>query len=355
MSTAEAGLRIARPTLLIGGEEKPQVGAGLLGLLIAENTSGLYRCEARIGNWGAVNNTIDFLYFDRATIDFGKDFEVQFDGDTLFKGKIMGIEAEFPEGAPPEIRVLAEDRFQDLRMTRRTRAFADMSDSDIFTQIAGDHNLTPDISITGPSHNILAQVNQSDLAFMRERARVVGAELWIEGGSLHAKSRSDRAGEVVDLSHGGQLREFRVLADLAGQRTSVTVSGWDVSAKDALSYEATESAISSELNGDRSGVSILQSALGARKETVAHTVPLSSAEAQSYAEAFFKMSSRRFVVGRGVAETSSKLRVGAFVNLARLGPMFTGKYYLSEVRHLFDGMKGVRTEFTAERPGIGRN
>lgn len=267
----------------------------------------------------------------------------------------MGIEAAFPEGAPPEINILAEDRFQDLRMTRRTRTFDDSSDSDALTQIANDHGLTPDISIDGPSYKVLAQVNQSDLAFMRERTRAIGAELWIEDRTLHAASRSDRAGETIELSHGAQLREFSALADLAGQRTSVTVSGWDVSAKDTLSYEADDSVIGSELNGDTSGVSILSSALGDRKETLAHTMPLTSNEAQSYAEAFFRMSCRRFVVGRGVAETSSSLRVGTFVNLKKLGPLFSGKYYLAEVRHVFDSAKGIRTEFTAERPGIGSN
>ena len=112
--------------------------------------------------------------------------------------------------------------------------------------------------------------------------------------------------------------------------------------------------MSSELNGDTSGVSILQSAFGARKEALAHAVPLNSGEAQSLAEAYFKLSARRFVVGRGSADTDPKLRVGAQVNIQNVGPLFSGKYYLTEVRQLFDLAQGLRTEFTAERPGIGR-
>jgi hypothetical protein len=66
------------------------------------------------------------------------------------------------------------------------------------------------------------------------------------------------------------------------------------------------------------------------------------------------MSARRFVVGHGTAETSSDLRVGSYVDLKGLGPLFSGKYYLSEVRHLFDNRNGLRSEFTAERPGLGQ-
>lgn len=347
------GLVSSRPAIHVGGKENPRLGVDLNGLVISENTSGLYRCEASFNNWGDINNTIDYLYFDRRTLDFGKDLEIKRGDNTLFKGKIMAIEANYAAGQAPQISVLAEDRFQDLRMTRRTRTFADVTDADVFNQIANDHGLSPSVNVNGPTYKVLAQVNQSDLAFMRERARAIDAEVWMEGSTLNAKTRSNRNGGNLQLTRGSDLRDFKVLADLASQRTSVAVNGWDVSSKSGLQFEATESAISPELNGDRSGISILQSALGQRKEALAHTVPLNSQEAQSVAEAFFKMSARRFVVGRGVAETSSKLRVGTTVELRNLGPLFNGKYYVTEVVHLFDSMKGLRTEFCAERPGIG--
>jgi phage protein D len=337
----------------VGGEEIPKLRTDLNSLLIAENTSGLYRCEASFCNWGEVNQSADFLYFDRRTLDFGKTLEIKRGDSTLFNGKIMALEAHYPPQQTPQISVLAEDRFQDLRMTRRTRTFENVTDSDVFNQIANDHGLSPTVDVNGPTYKVLAQVNQSDLAFMRERARKIDAELWMSGNTLNARTRSNRNGGNLQLTRGSDLREFRVLADLATQRTSVTVNGWDVSGKTGLQFEATASAISSELNGDSSGISILQSAVGRRKEALVHTVPLNSQEAQAVAESYFKMSARRFVVGRGIAETSGSLRAGAKVELLNLGPLFSGKYYVTEVVHLFDSRKGLRTEFCAERPGIG--
>src|SRR5439155_14230171 len=157
-------------------------------------------------------------------------------------------------------------------------------------------------------------------------------EIWMSGNTLNAKSHNSRGDQSLKMSYGNELREFTVLADLAMQRTSVAVNGWDVSSKSALQYEATDTAISSELNGDTSGVSILQSALGERKEALAHTVPLNHDEAQHEAETFFKMSARRFVVGRGVAATKASLRVGTKLDLQGLGPLFNGKYYAVEVK-----------------------
>src|SRR5207248_2859201 len=212
--------------------------------------SGLYRCEAHFGNWGPTNGDPGFLYFDRRMLEFGKALQVKLGDDAIFDGRVMAIEASFPEGQPPQIGALAEDRFQDLRMTRRTRTFSDMSDSDVINQIANDHGLTPDVRVTGPNHKVLAQVNQSDLALMGARARTMDAELWVDGRTLHAQTHTSRNAGTVRLAHGNELREFTVLADLAEQRTSVTVSGWDVASKAGLRYEASDSIVTSELNGD---------------------------------------------------------------------------------------------------------
>lgn len=353
-SSTAAGLRVSRPTISIAGTDDAGLSQGLLQLSIHESVQGLYRCEARFGNWGPKNNSIGHLYFDRKKIDFGKVFQVKVEQDKIVDGRISAIEATFPEGSPPEISVLVEDRFEDLRMTRRTRTFDEMSDSDVMSKIANDHGLQPSINVPGPTYKVLAQVNQSDLAFLRERARSIDAEIWMDDRNLNAKPRSSRNGGTVEMTLGGDLFQFTAMSDLAGQRTSVAVSGWDVPGKSALKYEANDSAISNELNGDTSGVSILQSAFGDRKENLAHTVPTNSQEAQSVAEAFFRMSARRFVVGRGVAQGNARLRVGTYVDLKGLGPLFEGKYYLAEVHHTFDAARGFRTEFTAERPGIGK-
>ena len=354
MADAATGIATARPAFKVGGEDKAFLAASLLGLVVHETVDGLFRCEATFGNWGNKDGQATFLYFDRAVFEFGRDLAIKVGDATIFDGRITALEAHFPEGRPAEIAVLAEDRFQDLRMTRRSRTFADQSDADVMSGIARDHGLTPQVNVTGPTHKVLAQVNQSDLAFLRERARAIGAELWMDGQTLHAETRAARSSASKRLAFGRELREFSALADLAGQRTSVTVGGWDVAGKSALSAQATDSAISGEVGGDESGVSILKSKLGDRKDAIAHGVPINQQEAQARADAYFRGIARRFVTAQGVAEPDPPLRVGASAELSGLGPLFSGKYYVAGVRHVFDGAKGLRTEFTAERPGLGR-
>jgi uncharacterized protein len=348
-----SGVRPARPSLEVGGRAEAQLTDALTSLLVEETIDGLYRCEVGLLNWGPTEGAVGFIHFDRRSLEFGKDLVVSYGSDSLFRGRITGIEGRFTEGRPPTVTVLAEDRLQDLRMARRTRTFADMSDATVMQQIAGDHGLTADVHVTGPTHKVLAQLNQSDLAFLRERARAVGAELRVSDRTLTVAPRQGGSA-ALRLGYGNELRRLEVLADLAHQRSSVDVTGWDVAGKAGLRESAGDSVVSGEVGGDESGASLLSTALGERKETVAHSVPLTSQEARARAEALFRERARRFVTGRGMANTDGRLRVGAFVKLEGLGPLFTGDFYVSEVRHVFDSAKGMRTEFTVERPGLGR-
>jgi uncharacterized protein len=351
----DAAVQSSRPTIVVDGRQSAALTGGQLRARVREDVHGLYDCELEIGNWGPDGGMEPtFLYFNRQLLDFGKPLALTVSDQPIFSGRITGIEARFPEGGAPTLTVLAEDRFQDLRMTRRTRTFTSVSDADVASQIAGDYGLTSEVGITGPTHKVLAQLNQSDLAFLRERARALDAELWVDGSTLSMQPRTKRVTAPLTLTYGKELREFRVLADLATQSTSVEVTGWDVSGKIAIDERADDSVLGAELSGGDSGPSVLQSAFGERKDSLASAVPQTGAEAQARASALLKRRARRFIVGIGTAQTQPGLRVGATVSLAGLGPLFTGSFYVSAVTHTFDGAGGLRTELTVERPGLGK-
>ena len=348
----------ARPKFFVDGEENTSLAEGLLSMHVEETSAGLCHCEAVLANWGPKDGTTTFLHFDRKVLDFGKKLRIEAGGGVgagqIFEGRVTAIEGRFLRERPHELLVLAEDRLQDLRMTRRTRTFDEASDASVFQQIASQHSLTADVDVSGPTHRVLAQVNQSDLAFLRERARAADAELWVSGDVLHAKARSRRNAGDVTLTLGRGLLECSVTADLAGQVSAFSVSGWDVAGKKAIAYKATDKALAAELNGDEGGSTLLASALGERAQQIVHLVPFTSTEAQALAEAQYRRVARRFVIGNGVAEGDARVRVGANLSLAGLGPLFDGKYYVTRARHLFESRSGLRTQFTAERPGIGR-
>ena len=357
------GVVTAEAAFEIDGEAQSRLNSGLLSLVVEESTEGLYRAEARFGNWGSRGGRMDYLYFDRTLLDFGRELAVTMGSgeaeDEIFRGVISAIEGHYLPGEPPQLVVLAEDAAQSLRLTRRTRTFEDVTDAEVFEQIANEHSLRPNIDLSGPRHKVIAQLNQSNLAFIRERGRRLAAEVWVAGDGLFVQSRTQRqqSGEDLTLQFGRGLMEFSVTADTANQYTGVVVSGWDIYAKDTIQHTAEDNVLGSELNGDQSGASIVDAAFGARPDRIARQVPLTTEEAQAMAEAAFRAQARRFVVGAGLARGDARIRVGRAIRLQGLGPMFNGTYYVTEARHIFSRQPGggYSTEFVVERPGLGRS
>lgn len=248
----------ARPSIRVDSQIEAALGEEhLTRLLVEETTLGLFRCEASFLCWGPRGEGEGLLFFDRSLLDFGKPFAVEFgppgNSSAVFAGRITGMEAHFPQDRPPELTILAEDRFQDLRMERRTRSFEDASDEDVIRAVASAHGLTAEVDVEGPTYRVLTQVNQSDLAFLRERAAAIDAELWIDNRTLYAQMRSRRNAGPAAFAYGRNLLEFSVLADLAHQRSAVHVCGWDIGAKRAIDERADAAAVSGELGGLRGG------------------------------------------------------------------------------------------------------
>lgn len=344
-------MRPARPTIEIDGTRIDKLESALITMELADSVEGMARAELVFGNWGG-GDTPGFQHFDRRTIEFGKPIKVKLGDDLLFEGKISAITADFADGAPPTIGVLAEDRLQDLRMTRRTRTFERASIVDVARKIASDHGLSPRIDAQGASQLCIAQVNQSDLALLHDLARREDALVWVQGTDLHLAKL--RPAEKVELRWAGSLREFHVEADLASQRTAMVASGWNVADKAVAKHKATDSTVSSETGSTDGGAKILKSAFGERVDTIAHSLPRNDAEARAVAEASFRHMARRFVTGEGVAETKATLRVGATLALTGLGKLFDGDYRATAVTHRFDQAMGMRSEFRCERAGLGR-
>lgn len=344
-------MRPARPTIEIDGTRADTLESALMTMELGDAVEGMARAELTFGNWGG-GDTPGFQHFDRTTIEFGKALKVKLGDDVLFEGRISAITADFPDGGPPTIGLLAEDRLQDLRMTRRTRIFEQKSFADVARTIAADHGLTPQIDVQATTQPVIAQVNQSDLALLQDLVRREDATLWVEGTTLHVAKL--RPATKVELRWAGSLREFHVEADLSHQRTGLVASGWNFADRAVAKSKATDSAVSSEFAGGDGGGKVLEAAFGARVDTIAHALPRTDSEAKAVAEASFRHMARRFVTGDGVAEAKAAIRVGATLAMTGLGPLFDGEYRATAVTHRFDQAAGARTEFRCERAALGR-
>lgn len=351
----------ASPVLEIDGEVRGELARDLLRLEVEETCDGLKHLSARfvaVGPPDGGGEEETLLYLDGRVLDFGKSLEVaigpQADQQTIFDGHISAIAVSYDEGQEPEVCIQAEDRLMDLRMTRRSHTYEDMSDADIAREIAGEHGLQPRVDADGPSYDRIQQWNMSDLAFLRERARLLQAEVWVEGEDLHFKTRDRRDGSRLILIRGRDIIRIEARADLAEQRTAVRVSGFDASRREAIDERAGPELIEAEVSGGRTGPAVLSQAFGERVSRRLREVPLNASEATDWAKGELLRRARRFASVQGVTNGTPRLGVGSMLDLQRLGAPFDGEgWHVTRVCHSFDLESGHRTRFDAERASIG--
>ena len=346
------------PVFKLDGQVEGSLGRDLLRLEVEHSVEGLKTLSAHFIAVGPSSSESEqLLHLDGSDLDFGKRLEVSLgapgDERVVFQGLISALEADFDEGSATRAVVFAEDALMKLRMTRRMKTYENVSDADLATQIAGEHGLSPDTAADGPTYDVVQQWNQSDLAFLRERARLVQAEVWADDQTLLFKTRPNRTGTTLTLTRGRQLISARVRADLAHQRSTVKVSGFDASQRAQIEQEAGGNAIQAEASGGRTGPSVLQQALGERVSHRVREAPLVDAEATAWAEAEMLRRSRAFVTITGTTNGSPDMVVGSKLTLEDCGDAFDGgDYYVTRVTHTFDLDSGHRTHFDAERPTV---
>ncbi len=347
------------PVFKVDGTVQGALARDLSRLEIEEATDGMKALRLRLVSAGPKGSaaTEQLLYLDGQVVDFGKPFEVSIgpsDGERIvFSGLISGIEASFSEGYEPHVTLFAEDKLMKLRMTRRMKTYEYQSDADIAEAIAGEHGLSADVAADGPTYKVVQQWNQSDLAFLRERARLIQAEVWLEEDRLCFKSRGQRRGTTLTLVQGNELIDVQLRADLAHQRTAVKVSGYDAQGRDVIDEEADADTIQAEISGGRTGPAIVQNAFGERVSYRVREAPLVGGEASAWAKAEMLRRCRAFVTVIGITNGTPDMVVGSRLTLDRVGAPFNGDgYYVTRVCHTYDLTNGHRTYFDAERATV---
>lgn len=299
-------------------------------------------------------------YLDDEVVDLGRRIEVILGppgGERqLFTGTISAIEVSFDAGRPPYISVLAEDALMRLRLRERTATYTDMSDADIVAGIAADHGLGAAAVAGGPTYPVVQQWEESDLAFIRNRAQRLNAEVWVDSDEvLHLADREQREGAEVQLVQGGELISVQARVDLAHQRSEVERRGWDDQAVAAIAESAGGDLVRAEVAAGRIGPEVVAEVFAESAHSEGRHDALSTASASAYAAAEMRRRARGFVTVEGVTSGSPDLVPGARLDLRRVGRPFEGDGYRAvHAHHSYDTSVGYRTRFRAERPAMAR-
>jgi len=265
---------------------------------------------------------------------------------------VSSLEAEFGQRSPHELTVMAEVPLARARLARRSKVYTDMAPAEVVREVANELGLRPTVQGLDAPVGTWAQLNESDLAFLRRLVGRFDGDLQVVGDELQVAPRAEVRRGDLSLELHGQLARARVVADLAQQVTAVTTGGWDPVGGSAVSGEASRLTHAGPGSGT-SGADWLRRALDERAEHLGHLAVSTDAEAQAIAEAAFDRRARRFVRLDAVAEGNPRLRVGTNVAVSGMSVRFDNTYYVVEARHRYDVHAGYRTEFIGECAWLG--
>lgn len=352
---SELAVYSARPTVRIDTREDRRLSELVIGMEMTEREGGLSALELRLSNVASdPQGGADLAFEESDMLRLGARISV-YAGDErapqeIFQGVITGFEADFPQDGPPELVVLAEDALQGARMTRRTTIYTDLSIAELSREIAGRLGLQAVVTGFTQKIGVQAQLNESDLAFLRRLLQRYDGDLQVVGEELHVSPRLDVQRGMLTLELHSQLRRARVLADLSQQVTKITVTGWDA----LQGARVSSSSAGANLGPGRgsTGAQLLSSRTpfgsSERSHHIGHLAVTTDAEAQAVAHAAFDSRARRFVLVEGTADGNPALRIGAHLTLSGLGPRFDNTYYVTYACHRWDTEQGYATDFEAE-------
>lgn len=297
----------------------------------------------------------DLELLDNGPFDLTKEVEIlaeKKDGSkvSLIKGEITALEPTFEEGMVAELVVRGYDLSHRLYRETKSRSFLNVKDSDLANKIAGEGGLSAQVDGTSIVYKHLFQHNQSNLAFLFQRAWRIGYECFVSEGKLYFRKPPTGRGSVK-LKWGEDLLTFHPSISLAEQVDEVNVRGWDPSKQVPIIGTASSGSLYPSVKEGKDGKGWAQ-AFGKGKLVIVNQPVISQSEAETLAKARLNEISGAYIEAEGTAFRRPDIRAGQMVELEQLGKRFSGVYLVTNAIHIFNP-EGLRTEFSVRGTRTG--
>jgi len=286
----------------------------------------------------------------------------------MLSGYITTLTPTFPSDGAPTLGVRVVDPLVKLKGSKPPQdqvTYKDLTDSEIAERIARRHNLRSKVDDSKPRYKLIDQENLDDAQFIKARAAAINFNVFMltdpkkKDDVLHFVRPADGVGPkpirtyvlawgtMLDTDVAPSLIDFKPTIAAANQVKSVTVKGWDVETKKAISAKATPENTADVMGvpGERGTDAATE--LGGktgREDVVVECYVESEEEAMSLAKALLAKRSYGYKTARGKLIGLPDLRLNDNVEIHGVGKRFGGLYHVRKVVHTLND-RGYVTEF----------
>ena len=264
----------------------------------------------------------------------------------LIEGEITAIEAHFNEKSEAPIIIRGYDLSHRLHRGRHNRSFLNQTDSEIAKEIAKEMKIkvvAANFDDSNIRHEYVCQQNQTNMEFLRSRAAAIGYELFIQGDELHFEKPKKDA--TLQLKWGVDLTGFSTRVTSAEQVSAVEVRSWDYGNKKVMSSIASSEKVVTATGNKKGSSTSTKFDFSPPKITVVDRPVGSQKQADVMAQALCDELGGEFVYADAKSDGNPLIRPRKVVNLSGMGEQFSGDYYITETRHVFE-QRIYKTEFS---------
>lgn len=254
-------------------------------------------------------------------------------GDTeqqLFSGVVVKHSLTVKGNNQAQLLIECRDKIFAASLGRNNANFVNMTDSDIWQQLAGKYGVSCEAAASNESHAELVQYYCSDWDFMLLRAEVNGMVVAAGDGKLSIAPPDVGSAAVLKVTYGDDLLSFNASLDASQQFSTVKTVSWDPASQQLQNSEASTTTLTAQGNlaaDTLAGVAALS------EFRLQSSAPLSSDSLSSWAKAQQLKSALARIRGELQCQGSALLKPGVLLEVEGVGERFNGKVYVSRVRH----------------------
>ncbi len=303
-------------------------------------------CTLQVG-YPASSEGRPFQSLDDSNFEIGALLEVKLGAteetvtQTLFKGEIVTVEPEFHAGSVAMV-VRAYDKTHRMMRTRKQRAFADQTTSDIVKKICGEYGISVTAKPSGGPHKTVLQHNETDFDFVLRLARKIGFEFVVDAARA-TFGPPDPNGPSVELSYPDELRALRPRITAVQQVEKVNVRGFDLKAKKAVLV--TKSSPQQITSAGITRNQVASKFAGATLEIGGQSF-VDSGEAGAMAQGALDQLANAYLGAEGSCAGNPKIKAGVLLKITGVGRNYSGTYRVAKATHVLRGGAGYVTSFS---------
>jgi phage protein D len=282
----------------------------------------------------------------------------------MMEGEITQISPSFPQDGIPTVAITGNTLLHRLQGDHNTRTFQSVSDKDIVQKIAQAAHLQADAEDTQIHYDYVMQPNQTDLEFLRERARRLHFEILVQNKTLIFRRSQEQKSKSYTLvwAHAQKavamgpntlpLSTFNLQMNASKPATSAETRCYDPKSKQAFVSKAGPSDQTSKMGGTQKGGDVTQDAFKRDRKCVHVTTPFGSqSECDEHAKACYNNQAMELITGSAETIGIPDLRGGQTITLLGVGRRFEGDYLIDEATHSIDG-NGYKTSLSVKRNAV---